>query len=187
MTSRQPVILNEYALRKSVKDGACYVCSKPTTSLLTSPPPTSASASKSASSTASSTYTADWFYVCPSHCSDPSFGSIKIPAPDQVSSMPAYSPQQASSPSPKDDVKSSKEGQDAKADDKKKDDDTQKQSATPAPSEPPKPAGPTIVTLHRDIFYLRERIHVKQWQAAARLQMLNRAPSIPDKPLPGAK
>ena len=169
---------------------ACYVCNKPTTTVL------------------ATINTVDFLYTCDAHLSDPGFASQVGATNDAVGAggvrKMGLSPEEIAKVKAEWEDRQKKKAEKAKAGEKGKEEkgedgdgndkskDSGKKSASPsAPSPPsssasPAPATPTHqrYTLHRDMFALRLAEHRRRRQAAQAKELAPRLPGAPATPLP---
>ncbi|KAI0722182.1 VPS4-associated protein 1 [Cerioporus squamosus] len=160
----------------------CYVCNKPTTTVL------------------ATINTVDFLYTCDTHLSDPGFASQVGSTNDGVGAGGAkkmgLSPEEIAKVKAeweerqkKKTEKAKEKEKDKEGDDKDAKDGEKKKSALPGsltpPSATPAPATPTHqrYTLHRDIFALRLAEHRRRRQAAQAKELAPRLPGAPLSPL----
>ncbi|KAJ7122741.1 DUF1742-domain-containing protein [Mycena epipterygia] len=151
---------NLYYKRVTSTPGPCYVCHKPTTTVL------------------ATINTVDFIYTCPTHLTDPGFSSPFVDP--EAANKPALSQEDIGKVvADWEDHKDSKDTDEdkAKANDKSKDSST---SPKISGSFSPKPASThERFTLHRDMFAMRLRDHRKRKQTAQAKEL---APQLPRAP-----
>ncbi|KAI0796512.1 VPS4-associated protein 1 [Abortiporus biennis] len=170
---------------------ACYVCYKPTTTVL------------------ATLNTVDFIYVCNSHLSDPGFatqvgeshdgvgagGAKKLGlSPEEIAKVKEEWEERQKKKQEREKEKKKKDNEDNKDEgDAKQEKDADKKSPTsksPASSSTPspQPATPTHerYTLHRNIFSLRLAEHRRRRQAAQAKELAPRLPGAPRGPLPSS-
>ncbi|KIY45863.1 DUF1742-domain-containing protein [Fistulina hepatica ATCC 64428] len=165
---------NLYYKRTAATPKACYVCYKPTQTVL------------------ATINTTDFLYTCTVHLTDPGFAS-----PVAESTMPATAVSAEEITKVKQEweakqkEKKEKQAKEAKKDapDKGKKDKDQPSDKAPSTSPPPSsqpatPAAPTHqrFTLHRDFFTMRQAEHRRRRQA---VQVKDLAPRLPQTPYGG--
>ncbi|KAI9225535.1 MAG: hypothetical protein DHS80DRAFT_33623 [Piptocephalis tieghemiana] len=138
--------LYSYQERRSLKEGSCDTCYRPTHHLLIT-------AAKSGDPAPS---TVDWFYSCPSHLADMAFcqlvpGSGPQPPPTPPSASRQAQVNQTKSTQSEDNNTSSSSSSSSSS--------SQKSPSSSIPPDTPSPKvhQPKLYALHRDIFYLRQR------------------------------
>ncbi|RPD66695.1 DUF1742-domain-containing protein [Lentinus tigrinus ALCF2SS1-7] len=166
----------------------CYICNKPTTTVL------------------ATINTVDFLYTCDTHLSDPGFASQVGSTNDGVGAGGAkkmgLSPEEIAKVKAEWEERQKKKTEKAKEKEKDKDkgkegdgkdakDDEKKASlpgsfSPPSATASPAPAKPTHqrYTLHRDIFALRLAEHRRRRQAAQAKELAPRLPGAPVTPLP---
>ncbi|TBU31995.1 VPS4-associated protein 1 [Dichomitus squalens] len=167
----------------------CYICNKPTTTVL------------------ATINTVDFLYTCDAHLSDPGFasqvgitndgvgagGAKKMGlSPEEIAKVKAEyeERQKKKAEKAKEKEKDKEKGKDNK--EGEKDEGKGEKSSTPGTKSPPSssaspaPATPTHqrYTLHRDIFALRLAEHRRRRQAAQAKELAPRFPGAPATPLP---
>ncbi|EJD54078.1 DUF1742-domain-containing protein [Auricularia subglabra TFB-10046 SS5] len=165
---------NVYYKRAVATAKPCFVCFKPTTTVLATMDAT------------------DFIYSCDLHLSDAGFASRITDEPAKkspsVSTDEILKIKQEWDERQKRKEEKEKEQKDdkdkANDKDKKDDDDTKKNTKSPAPSlpaSPPATAKPTHekYSLHRDIFAMRQSEHRKRRNAAQAKEVAPRIPSAP--------
>ncbi|KAI1789025.1 VPS4-associated protein 1 [Ganoderma leucocontextum] len=167
---------------------ACYICNKPTTTVL------------------ATINTLDFLYTCDTHLSDPGFasqvgstndgvgagGAKKMGlSPEEIAKVKAeYEERQKKRVEKAKEKGKDKEAEKDGKEDQEKDAKDVKKSSTPgtksAPSSSASPPTPTHqrYTLHRDIFALRLAEHRRRKQAAQAKELAPRLPGAPATPLP---
>ncbi|RDX53587.1 DUF1742-domain-containing protein [Lentinus brumalis] len=169
---------------------ACYVCNKPTTTVL------------------ATINTVDFLYTCDTHLSDPGFasqvgtsndgvgagGAKKMGlSPEEIAKVKAeWEERQKKKTEKKDKEKDKDKDKDKDDDDNEAKDGEKKKSTLPGSLSPPSasatpaPATPKHqrYTLHRDIFALRLAEHRRRRQAAQAKELAPRLPGAPLTPLP---
>ncbi|KAH9927118.1 VPS4-associated protein 1 [Epithele typhae] len=180
-------LTNLYYKRAVGTEKACYVCHKPTKTVL------------------ATLNTTDFLYTCDTHLADPGFASQVGAVSDGVGAGGAKKMGLSSEEIAKvkaeweerqkkkaDKAKEKEKDKDKDKDDKEKDGEDEKKSKpspslTPATSASPPPA-PTPThqryTLHRDIFALRLAEHRRKRQAAQAKDLAPRFPGAPVGRLP---
>ncbi|GJE84932.1 Vfa1 domain-containing protein [Phanerochaete sordida] len=183
---------NLYYKRTAGTPRACYVCYKPTTTVL------------------ATVNTVDFVYCCDGHLADPGFaakvsnsgegtvaGTQKAGlSPEEIAKVKAeWEERQArkkEKEKSKDADKDQEKEKEKKASDKTQEDKEGKlakdrQSATP-PSSSPRPDTPQATheryTLHRDVFAMRQAEHRRRKQTAQANALAPRLPQAPRAPLP---
>ncbi|KAI0723031.1 VPS4-associated protein 1 [Earliella scabrosa] len=160
----------------------CYICNKPTTTVL------------------ATINTVDFLYTCDSHLSDPGFASQVGSTNDGVGAGGAkmgLSPEEIAKVKAEWEERQKKKAERAKDKEKEKDKDgkegedkgakdTEKRStpgsrSPPSASASPAPSTPTHqrYTLHRDIFALRLAEHRRRRQAVQAKELAPRLPQVP--------
>ncbi|KAI0363553.1 DUF1742-domain-containing protein [Pilatotrama ljubarskyi] len=176
---------NLYYKRAAGTPKACYVCHKPTTTVL------------------ATINTVDFVYTCDTHLSDPGFASQVGTSNDGVGAGGAkkmgLTPEEIAKVKAEWEERQKKKAEKAKEKEKEKDkdkdandtsDDKDKGSGTETdkkvPGSLPSPSTPTHqrYTLHRDIFALRLAEHRRRRQAAQAKELAPRLPGAPMTPLP---
>ncbi|KAK7060272.1 hypothetical protein VNI00_001037 [Paramarasmius palmivorus] len=172
---------NLYYKRTAGTPKACYVCFKPTTTVL------------------ATINTVDFIYTCPAHLNDPGFATQVGEASDAASGARKMGlsaeeiekvkkeweeKQKAKKDKEKEKEKektdNDKEKEEKKDDDKKSKETTPKSPPISPPSTSPSP-GPTHqrYTLHRDFFAMRLAEHRKRRQATQAKELAPRLPGAP--------
>ena len=144
---------NEYLHRTAEKDGPCFVCSKPSSAVLTTD--------------------SDWFFVCLNHISDTSFCKPIVPLPPKTATVVQKDSMKmpAATSKAKDPVVDSASLTKPDANAKK----------PGAPIKPEPPAGPKKYLLTTSFFYLREKNYKKKAQTKQASQVLSQLsfPAVP--------
>jgi len=175
---------NLYYKRSVATAKACYICYKPTATVL------------------ATINTTDFFYACPTHLADRGFAT-RAPDPEPEPKKPSVSPEEITKVKQeweekqrqkkdkvqtdgKDAAEGVKEGEGKDAESTKADDSQEKKpgTANPAPSAPSEPPRPTHerYVLHRNIFALRTADHRRRRQAAQTKALAPRLSSLPGPP-----
>ncbi|KAI0080671.1 DUF1742-domain-containing protein [Panus rudis PR-1116 ss-1] len=182
---------NLYYKRTAGTPKACWVCHKPTTTVL------------------ATINTVDFIYTCDNHLTDPGFASpvgesqdgtaggvrkLGV-SPEEIAKIKAEYEERQKRKQEKEKEKAKekdKEGEKDKESDAAKDNKKAK-SQIPSQSSPPASATSTPsspvhqrYTLHRDIFAIRLREHRQRRQAAQAKELLPRLPGAPNTPLPSS-
>ncbi|ESK93711.1 hypothetical protein Moror_1409 [Moniliophthora roreri MCA 2997] len=184
---------NLYYKRTAGTPKACYVCYKPTTTVL------------------ATINTVDFIYTCPGHLSDPGFASQVGEANDGASGARKLGlsseeiakvkaeweekqrlKEKKEKEKEKDDKAKDDKTKDDKKDDKKDDEDEKPKSkpaspTTATPSSPSPSPGATHqrYTLHRDFFSMRLAEHRKRRQATQAKELAPRLPGAPRSDISG--
>ncbi|KJA24567.1 hypothetical protein HYPSUDRAFT_38618 [Hypholoma sublateritium FD-334 SS-4] len=159
---------------------ACYVCFKPTTTVL------------------ATVNAADFLYTCPTHLSDPGFANI-VPSEPSSSTISAEEiakvkteweerqkkklerekAEKEKASDTDDDSKKKSNGQNEKATHASKSPQTPGSLGTTSPSPSPSLPKHDRYTLHRDFFDMRQSEHRKRRQAAQAKELAPRLPGAP--------
>ncbi|KAJ2704385.1 hypothetical protein FB645_003308 [Coemansia sp. IMI 203386] len=158
--NRPALPANRYRCRTAVKDGPCFVCSQLTGTVFV----------------ADQSPVADWFYVCPAHTRSPSFCSV-------IEDSPAEGKGEVKSEvknNAKDKVKVEDKAE-VKAESDSKPDPKPDPVPEPVAADAPPNARPHIAyTLHRDVFYLRIRPFIQQFEKQQSNRLVQRLPKAPN-------
>ncbi|EIN10374.1 DUF1742-domain-containing protein [Punctularia strigosozonata HHB-11173 SS5] len=183
---------NCYYKRTAGTSKPCYVCYRPTTTVL------------------STANTVDWVYTCDGHLKDPGFASPLddgAVTPAQKAGLSAEEIAQVTKEWEERQKRKQQKAKEKEKEDKgddKKDDDTDKDknekpkerdSSKSSASASPKPPGSAATSpsptpshakyaLHRDVFAMRQHEHRKRRQAAQAKELAPRLPSAPMSALP---
>ncbi|KAJ7774217.1 VPS4-associated protein 1 [Mycena maculata] len=167
---------NLYYKRTAGTPRPCFVCYKPTTTVL------------------ATIGTVDFLYACPTHLTDPGFASPFVdpeaagkPAPSQedIGKVIAdWEDRQKRKKEKEDKQKAEKEKEDKEKADAKDDKGKAKEDSLKVPGSlfpSPKPSTPTHerFTLHRDMFAMRQGEHRKRRQTAQAKDLAPRLPGAP--------
>ncbi|QRW01785.1 hypothetical protein RhiLY_00782 [Ceratobasidium sp. AG-Ba] len=147
---------NLYYKRTVATPRACYVCYKPTPTVLSTAP------------------VVDWIYTCDVHLSDPGFATLQAPA---TSPTPSASPEEIARIKEEWEAKQKKKQEEAEKNKEKKEGEEKKEEADEkakvAPLKPVSPAPPTSgsstpkhdkYVLHRQFYQMRLTDHRRQRQ-----------------------
>uniref|UniRef100_D8PKW7 DUF1742-domain-containing protein n=1 Tax=Schizophyllum commune (strain H4-8 / FGSC 9210) TaxID=578458 RepID=D8PKW7_SCHCM len=155
---------NVYYKRVMATAKGCYVCYKPTTTVL------------------ATINTTDFLYTCPAHLTDPNFAT-QLQSTPSASKGAVSAEEIARVKAEYEEKQKRKQQKDGKA---KEGDKPTAESGTPAPpgglpSTPPAPATPAHqrYALHRDFFAMRQAEHRKRRQAAQAKELAPRLPHAP--------
>ncbi|KAG8686365.1 hypothetical protein FRC08_012540 [Ceratobasidium sp. 394] len=148
---------NLYYKRTVATPRACYVCYKPTSTVLSTAP------------------VVDWIYTCDTHLSDPGFATLQAPA---ASPTPSASPEEIARIKEEWEAKQKKKKEQAEKEEKEKKDGEEKKDGAEAKPKvaSPKPVSPAPVAsgsatpkhdkyvLHRQFYTMRLTDHRRQRQ-----------------------
>ncbi|KAI0332459.1 DUF1742-domain-containing protein [Cubamyces sp. BRFM 1775] len=165
---------NLYYKRAVGTSKPCYICHKPTTTVL------------------ATINTVDFIYTCDTHLSDPGFASQVGASNDGVGAGGAkklgLSPEEIAKVKEEWEERQKKKTEKAKEKEKEKDKakDGKDIPGSLSPATPPTPPTPSHqrYTLHRDIFALRLAEHRRRRQTVQAKELVPRLPGAPATPLP---
>ncbi|KAF9534961.1 VPS4-associated protein 1 [Crepidotus variabilis] len=168
---------NLYYKRTTGTAKACYVCYKPTTTVL------------------ATINTVDFLYTCLGHLSDSGFASQIKDEPkatpavtaEEIARVKAEYEEKQKKKAEKEKEKAKEESKDKESDKEKEKDDKAdtKVAQPPIPSVPATPSGQSTpsherYTLHRDFFSMRQAEHRKRRQTAQAKDLAPRLPAAPN-------